>query len=92
MLFPGFQVTPGPLGVNGLLTKEAGHATTNSTVTYTFVASTPGTHAYYSGTQGDLQVEMAVRSHHRSAQLGELANYPRLPECEPAAEKRQWRG
>jgi FtsP/CotA-like multicopper oxidase with cupredoxin domain len=60
ILFPGFQVTPGPLGVNGLLTKEAGHATTNNTVTYTFVASTPGTHAYYSGTQSDLQVEMGL--------------------------------
>jgi FtsP/CotA-like multicopper oxidase with cupredoxin domain len=60
ILFPGFNVTTGPLGINGLLTKEAGHATTNSTVTYTFVASTPGTHAYYSGTQGDLQVEMGL--------------------------------
>jgi len=28
-------------------------------VTYTFTASSPGTRAYYSGTQGDLQVEMA---------------------------------
>jgi FtsP/CotA-like multicopper oxidase with cupredoxin domain len=60
ILFPGFQVTAGPLGVNGLLTKEAGHATTNSTVTYTFVASRPGTHAYYSGTQSDLQIEMGL--------------------------------
>ena len=57
ILFPGFQVTATD-GVNGLLTREAGRATTNNTVTYTFVASTPGTHAYYSGTQGDLQVEM----------------------------------
>jgi len=29
-------------------------------VTYTFVASSPGTHAYYSGTQSDLQVEMGL--------------------------------
>jgi FtsP/CotA-like multicopper oxidase with cupredoxin domain len=29
-------------------------------VTYTFTASTPGTRAYYSGTQGDLQVEMGL--------------------------------
>ena len=29
-------------------------------MTYTFVASSPGTHAYYSGTQGDLQVEMGL--------------------------------
>ena len=55
-------------GATGLLTQEARNsasckATTNSgcnTVTYTFVASTPGTHSYYSGTQGDLQVEMGL--------------------------------
>jgi FtsP/CotA-like multicopper oxidase with cupredoxin domain len=29
-------------------------------VTYTFMASTPGTRAYYSGTQGDLQIEMGL--------------------------------
>jgi hypothetical protein len=29
-------------------------------VTYTFTATTPGTHAYYSGTQGDLQIEMGL--------------------------------
>ncbi len=29
-------------------------------MTYTFTATTPGTHAYYSGTQGDLQVEMGL--------------------------------
>ena len=29
-------------------------------MTYTFVANSPGTHAYYSGTQGDLQVEMGL--------------------------------
>jgi len=59
ILFPGFQVTATG-GVNGLLTREAGRATTNNVVHYTFVASTPGTHAYYSGTQGDLQVEMGL--------------------------------
>ena len=57
--FPGFQVTS-TLGVNGLLTREAGHSTVNNTVVYTFVASSPGTHAYYSGTQSDLQVEMGL--------------------------------
>ncbi len=50
MLFPGFQVTTTG-GTAGLLTQEA---TTNATVTYTFTASTPGTHTYYSGTQSDL--------------------------------------
>ena len=56
ILFPGFTVTSTG-GVVGLLTKEAAPA---GTVTYTFTATTPGTHAYYSGTQGDLQVEMGL--------------------------------
>lgn len=59
ILFPGFNVTtscPGT-GSQGLLTCEA---VPGGTVTYTFVASSPGTHAYYSGTQGDLQVEMGM--------------------------------
>ena len=56
ILFPGFNVTTSG-GVAGLLTQEAAPA---GTVTYTFTASTPGTHAYYSGTQGDLQVEMGL--------------------------------
>ena len=61
ILFPGFNVsTTG--GVTGLLTQEAAPTpgTVTGTVTYTFTASTPGTHAYYSGTQGDLQVEMGL--------------------------------
>ena len=41
----------------GLLTQEAAPG---GTVTYTFTASSPGTRAYYSGTQGDLQVEMGL--------------------------------
>jgi len=56
MLFPGFQVTTSN-GVAGLLTQEAAPG---GTVTYTFTASAPGTHAYYSGTQGDLQIEMGL--------------------------------
>ena len=56
ILFPGFNVTATG-GVAGLLTKEA--APGNS-VTYTFTASVPGTRTYYSGTQGDLQVEMGL--------------------------------
>jgi len=56
ILFPGFNVTATG-GVPGLLTQEAAH---NATVTYTFVANSPGTHAYYSGTQSDLQVEMGM--------------------------------
>src|SRR5271169_1687156 len=56
ILFPGFVVTATG-GVQGLLTQEAAPA---GSVTYTFVANSPGTHAYYSGTQGDLQVEMGL--------------------------------
>ncbi len=56
ILFPGFQVTATG-GVAGLLTQEAAPG---GTVTYTFTASSPGTRAYYSGTQGDLQVEMGL--------------------------------
>jgi len=58
ILFPGFTLTSTcPSGQQGLLTCEA---LPNSTVTYTFTAGSPGTRAYYSGTQGDLQVEMGL--------------------------------
>ncbi|HSY65920.1 MAG TPA: multicopper oxidase domain-containing protein, partial [Terriglobales bacterium] len=70
ILFPGFNVcvgtitsgtctpsAPGTNGVTGLLTQEAAPG---GTVTYTFVASSPGTRGYYSGTQSDLQVEMGL--------------------------------
>ena len=56
ILFPGFNVTA-TNGVPGLLTQEA---QPGGTVTYTFTATAPGTRAYYSGTQGDLQVEMGL--------------------------------
>ena len=55
ILFPGFAVTA--TGAPGLLTKEA---VPGGTATYTFTASSAGTHAYYSGTQSDLQVEMGL--------------------------------
>ncbi len=59
ILFPGFNVTTScpTTGRQGLLTCEAAPG---GTVTYTFTASSPGTRAYYSGTQGDLQVEMGL--------------------------------
>ena len=62
ILFPGFNVTTScsattPVGVQGLLTCEAAPG---ATVTYTFTASEAGTHPYYSGTQGDLQIEMGL--------------------------------
>jgi FtsP/CotA-like multicopper oxidase with cupredoxin domain len=56
ILFPGFNVTASG-GVAGLLMQEAAPG---GTVTYTFTASSPGTRAYYSGTQSDLQVEMGL--------------------------------
>jgi FtsP/CotA-like multicopper oxidase with cupredoxin domain len=56
ILFPGFVVQSSG-GVPGVLTSEASPGTT---VSYTFTASTPGTRAYYSGTQGDLQIEMGL--------------------------------
>jgi FtsP/CotA-like multicopper oxidase with cupredoxin domain len=56
ILFPGFAVTATG-GVAGLLATEA---TPGGSVTYTFVASSPGTRAYYSGTQSDLQIEMGL--------------------------------
>jgi FtsP/CotA-like multicopper oxidase with cupredoxin domain len=75
ILFPGFQVCAGTIsgvspanpagtctptvndGVAGLLAQEAAPG---QTVSYQFVATGPGTHPYYSGTQGDLQVEMGL--------------------------------
>jgi len=60
ILFPGFTLTSTTCSapaVQGLLTCEAAPG---GSVTYSFVASAPGTHAYYSGTQGDLQIEMGL--------------------------------
>jgi FtsP/CotA-like multicopper oxidase with cupredoxin domain len=56
ILFPGFTLTS-TTGVTGLLTAEA---PPGGTASYTFTAGSPGTRAYYSGTQGDLQVEMGL--------------------------------
>lgn len=56
ILFPGFTVTATG-GAPGLLTQEAAQG---GTVTYSFTATTPGTYTYYSGTQGDLQIEMGL--------------------------------
>jgi len=56
ILFPGFHVTAVG-GAPGVLAQEAPQG---AAVTYTFLADTAGTHSYYSGTQGDLQVEMGL--------------------------------
>src|SRR5882762_8760169 len=58
ILFPGLQLVSVSGGVPGLLTQEA--IPNGAAVTYTLVAHTPGTHAYYSGTQEDLQIEMGL--------------------------------
>ncbi len=58
ILFPGLAMASAPTGgVAGLLTQEAAPG---ASVTYHLVARSPGTRAYYSGTQGDLQVEMGL--------------------------------
>jgi FtsP/CotA-like multicopper oxidase with cupredoxin domain len=61
ILFPGFTLTStcpnSTANPQGLLACEAAPG---QTVTYIFTASAPGTHAYYSGTQGDLQIEMGL--------------------------------
>ena len=64
ILFPGFQVTASAVDATltgpkaGLLTTEAAPG---GTVTYTFnTTGKAGTHAYYSGTQSDLQIEMGL--------------------------------
>jgi FtsP/CotA-like multicopper oxidase with cupredoxin domain len=56
ILFPGFNVTATG-GVVGPLTNEA---TPGGSVTYSFKATSPGTRAYYSGSQSDLQIEMGL--------------------------------
>ena len=81
ILFPGFQVTAAG-GVAGLLTGAAGDAGPGGTVTYTFTAGSPGTRAYYSGTQSDLQVEMGLYG----AIIVLPASAPTCPNANRAAE------
>jgi FtsP/CotA-like multicopper oxidase with cupredoxin domain len=58
--FPGFDVTVAATdsGQAGRLVAEAPAG--GGSVTYTFVATKPGTYAYYSGSQPELQVEMGM--------------------------------
>jgi len=56
ILFPGFIVECDRR--RGWPVDSGGCARSNGS--YTFTASSPGTRAYYSGTQGDLQVEMGL--------------------------------
>jgi Multicopper oxidase len=70
IVFPGFQVTAtgGTAGANAqeaqpqncTPTVVAGNPVPCNVVTYTFVASKPGTYAYYSGSQADLQIDMGL--------------------------------
>jgi hypothetical protein len=59
IVFPGMTVTATG-GVPGLLAQEAANGATGNTVTYTFTAGAPGTYAYYSGSQANLQIEMGL--------------------------------
>jgi FtsP/CotA-like multicopper oxidase with cupredoxin domain len=56
IVFPGQTVTAGG-GIPGLITQEA---PPGGIVSYTFVASRPGTYIYQSGTRPELQVEMGL--------------------------------
>jgi hypothetical protein len=57
IVFPGQVGVTGSGGVQGLLAREA---PPGGTVTYSFVASRPGTFTYYSGTRPELQTEMGL--------------------------------
>jgi FtsP/CotA-like multicopper oxidase with cupredoxin domain len=60
IVFAGLNATAKG-GVPGLLAQEATPAgTATNQVSYTFTASKPGTYAYYSGSQPDLQIEMGL--------------------------------
>jgi FtsP/CotA-like multicopper oxidase with cupredoxin domain len=70
---PGSVTTTG--GTQGLLAMEAAHG---ATVTYTLnTTGKAGTHAYYSGTQPDLQVEMGM--------YGAIVVLPKTPGVAPGS-------
>jgi len=62
LVFPGQGTVSASGGVPGLLTREAAAmvAGVPGAVTYSFVASQPGTYIYNSGTRPDLQIEMGM--------------------------------
>lgn len=57
IVFPGQRDVAASGGAAGLVTREA---PPGGSVTYTFVASEPGTYMYHSGTQQSLQLEMGL--------------------------------
>ena len=83
ILFPGLSITAIDNGVPGLLTTEAAPG---ASVTYHLMAATPGTRAYYSGTQGDLQVEMGLYGSVVVLPSSANANYPACPNANLSAE------
>ncbi len=66
ILFPGQEDVQADGGIEGLITREAlptddpGTPQDESTVTYTFTATHPGTYMYHSATFPELQVEMGL--------------------------------
>jgi len=59
IVFPAHTGVVATGGDPGLLTQEAPNDGSTE-VTYTFIASQPGTYTYYSGTRPDLQIEMGL--------------------------------
>lgn len=57
MVFPGQGTVAATGGTAGLITREA---TAGASVSYSFVATRPGTYLYHSGTNPGLQVEMGL--------------------------------
>ena len=57
IVFPGMGIVTASAGVRGPI---AAQAEPGGTITYTFIASRPGTYTYYSGTNIDKQVEMGL--------------------------------
>lgn len=57
IVFPGHRAVSATGGAAGLVAREA---PPGGSVTYSFVASEPGTYLYHSGTQQHLQVEMGL--------------------------------
>jgi FtsP/CotA-like multicopper oxidase with cupredoxin domain len=57
IVFAGVPNVTATGGVPGIVAQEA---TPGGSVTYSFTAPGPGTYAYYSGTQPDLQIEMGL--------------------------------
>ena len=60
ILFPGQVGVTATGGVAGLLTQEVDSAVLGDSVTYEFVASSPGTYLYQSGTDQAVQVQMGM--------------------------------